>query len=378
VIGRGYYDKLVRAAWDWRNGQLTLRWLFDSKAPGNNAYSGQGNHQMTVGDVDGDGKDEIINGSSCIDDDGTGLWSNRLGHADALHMSDLDPDRPGLEIWMPYESPASNGNVGAALLDARTGEIIWKRTVASGDIGRAMAADIDPNFRGHEMWAAGATGGVFDAKGNQITATRPSINFGVWWDADLSRELLDANRIDKWNPVTRTASAILTASGHTANNGTKATPALSGDILGDWREEVIWRTNDNTALHIYTTTIPAANRFYTLMHDPQYRLAIAWQNSAYNQPPHPGFYIGTDMTPPPTPSIEVIASHGIGDGHYLIKPQHSGLCLMADNGVAQQDCSNAPAQVWRVSKVGDFYELYSIASKKYAGVEQPVSGSPSK
>lgn len=376
IIGRGYYDKLVRAAWDWRDGNLTLRWLFDSKAPGNDAYSGQGNHQMTIADVDGDGKDEIFNGSSAIDDNGTGLWSNRLGHADALHLSDLDPDRPGFEIWMPFETPASNGNVGAALLDARTGEIIWKRSVPTGDIGRAMTADMDPNFRGNEMWAAGNTGGVFDSKGNQISTTRPSINFAIWWDADLSRELLDVNRIDKWNPVTRSAVNILTATGKTSNNGTKATPTLSADILGDWREEVIWRTTDNTALHIYTTTIPAANRFYTLMHDPQYRLAIAWQNSAYNQPPHPGFYIGTDMTaPPPTPNIEVVQATGIGDGHYLIKPLHSGLCLLADDTLRQNTCDTDAAQVWRITKQGNYYEIYSAGTKQFAGYGQAVEGS---
>lgn len=377
VIGRGYYDKLVRAAWDWRDGQLTLRWLFDSKAEGNNAYSGQGNHQMTIADVDGDGKDEIFNGSSAIDDNGTGLWSNRLGHADALHLSDLDPDRPGLEIWMPYETPASNGNVGAALLDASTGAIIWKRTVASGDIGRAMTADIDPNFRGNEMWASGATGGVFDSKGNQIATTRPSINFGVWWDADLSRELLDGNRIDKWNPSTKTAVNIFTAIGDASINGTKANPSLSADILGDWREEVIWRTNDNTALHIYTTSIPAVNRFYTLMHDAQYRLAIAWQNSAYNQPPHPSFYIGTDMTAaPPTPSIELVQTVGIGDGHYLIKPVSTGLCLMANDTVQQQDCDSTASQVWRISKQGSLYEIYAAGERQYLGFDQPVSGAP--
>lgn len=376
IIGRGYYDKLVRAAWDWRDGQLTLRWVFDSKAEGNNAYSGQGNHQMTVGDVDGDGKDEIINGSSAIDDNGTGLWSNGLGHADALHMSDLDPDRPGQEIWMPFESPAFNGNVGSALLDAATGAIIWKRTVTSGDIGRGIAADIDPDFKGCEMWAAGSTGGVFDSKGNQIASVRPSINFGVWWDADLSRELLDGNRIDKWNSATKSAVNIFTATGNTSNNGTKATPSLSADILGDWREEVIWRTTDNTALQIYTTTIPASNRFYTLMHDSQYRLAIAWQNSAYNQPPHTSFYIGTDMMAPPVPSIEIVESTGIGDGHYLIKPVHSGLCLMADDTLKQHACDSLAAQVWRITKHGDFYDIYAASAKKFVGFEPVTNGTP--
>jgi len=164
--------------------------------------------------------------------------------------------------------------------------------------------DIDPRFLGYEAW--GSRGGLNSALGVVITTTKPSINFGVWWDADPLRELLDGNHIDKWNPNNSTTTRILTASEATSNNGTKATPALSADILGDWREEVIWRTLDSSALHIYTTTIPATNRMYTLMHDRQYRVAIAWQNVAYNQPPHPSFYLGNGMSAPPTPNIVLV------------------------------------------------------------------------
>jgi rhamnogalacturonan endolyase len=129
------------------------------------------------------------------------------------------------------------------------------------------------------------------------------MNFVIWWDADLTRELLDRNHIDKWNWVESRTDRLLTASGCSANGGPKAVPCLSADLFGDWREEVIWRTRDNTALRIYTTTIPATMRTYTLMHDPQYRPSIAWQNVGYNQPPHPGFYLGAGMTAPPRPSI---------------------------------------------------------------------------
>src|SRR5262249_27372419 len=134
----------------------------------------------------------------------------------------------------------------------------------------------------------------------QISSTKPSQqNFASWWDADLLREILDGTTITKWNYLTSSGSSILSPSGLSSNNGTKSTPCLSGDILGDWREEVIWRSSANNELRIYTTTIAATNRFYTLMHDPQYRCAIAWQNTGYNQPPHPGFYIGPQMNPPP-------------------------------------------------------------------------------
>ncbi|WP_205513762.1 carbohydrate-binding protein [Longitalea arenae] len=301
VFGRGYYTRLVRVAWDWRNGSLTHRWTFDSNTSGNSAYAGQGNHQMTVGDADGDGRDEVFNGSSAVNDNGSGMWVNGLGHGDALHMSDMNPDRPGQEIWQPYESPGSNGQIGAALIDARTGARIFTVAEASTDVGRGLAADIDPRYKGYEMWAS--RGNLYTCTGTSITTSKPSINFAVWWDADLQRELLDNITISKWNYSSSSASTLLTASGCASNNGTKATPALSGDLLGDWREEVVLRTSDNSALRIFTTTSVATNRIYTLMHDPQYRVAIAWQNAAYNQPPHPGFYLGGDMAAPPVPNI---------------------------------------------------------------------------
>jgi rhamnogalacturonan endolyase len=299
VFGRGYYTRLVRVAWDWRNGALTQRWTFDSN--NSSSYAGQGNHQMTVGDADGDGRDEIFNGSSAINDNGAGYWANGMGHGDALHMSDMNPDRPGKEIWQPYESPGSNGGVGAALVDAATGARIFTVAEASADVGRGLAADIDPRYKGYEMWAS--RGNLYTCTGTSITTSKPSMNFAVWWDADLQRELLDNITISKWNYSSSSASTLLTATGCASNNSTKATPNLSADIFGDWREEVILRTSDNSALRVFTTTITATNRIYTLMHDPQYRVAIAWQNAAYNQPPHPGFYLGGDMAAPPVPNI---------------------------------------------------------------------------
>ena len=304
IMGRGYYTRLVRVAWDWRNGQLTHRWTFDSNTPGNNFYAGQGNHQMTIGDVDGDGKDEIFNGSSAINDNGNGLWTNGMGHGDALHLADMDPDRPGQELWQPYESPADNGRVGAAMVDAKTGARIFTVPENSADVGRSLAANVDPRFRGNEAWAS--RGGLNTATGVQIGTTRPSMNFASWWDADLTRELLDGITIAKWDYNTNTLVPLLSPPGTASNNGTKANPGLSADILGDWREEVIFRTSDNTNLRIYTTTAFTTHRLYTLMHDPQYRVAIAWQNSAYNQPPHPSFYIGEDMAPAPTQNIAYV------------------------------------------------------------------------
>ncbi|MBK8951828.1 MAG: T9SS type A sorting domain-containing protein [Chitinophagaceae bacterium] len=310
IFARGYYTRLVRTAWDFSNGQLQLRWVFDSNTSGNSAYAGQGNHQMTVGDVNGDGKDEIYNGSSAVNYDGTGFFVNGFGHGDALHLTDMDPDRPGLELWQCLEEQTKYAGRGLRMNDATTGSAIWGVN-STGDIGRALAADIDPRYKGYECW--GATGYLYNCRGDSIGPSRPSINHAVWWDGDLLREILDGDVLDKWNYTNNNSSRLLTlyqsgmGSG-VSNNSTKKNPCLTADILGDWREEIILRSADNNYLNIYTTINPTTYKFYTLMHDPQYRLAIAWQNAAYNQPPHPGFYLGDGMLPPPRPNIRLTNS----------------------------------------------------------------------
>jgi rhamnogalacturonan endolyase len=316
VMCRGYYTRVTMAAWDWRRGKLTNRWLFDSDdgTPGNSAYHGQGNHNLSVGDVDGDGKDEIMYGSCAIDDNGKGLYSTGLGHADAMHFSDLDPDKPGLEVFNTQER---FDDAGMNFRNAATGEIYWKVASVKADEegsdkgegpGRAASFNIDPRYRGSECWVRGAgMDGLYSAQGKRISDRAPrSCNFGIWWDGDLLRELLDRNTISKWNWNSEETETIFEADGCWSNNGTKSTPAISADLFGDWREEVVFRTNDNQYLRIYTTTIPTKYRLYTLMHDPIYRLGIAWQNVAYNQPPHTGFYMGDDMEKAPKPNIILV------------------------------------------------------------------------
>ncbi len=308
IFSRGYYTRSVIAAWDFRKGKLTNRWVFDSdSSEANRKFRGQGNHNLSISDVDGDGRDEIIFGAMVLDDDGKGLYSTGFGHGDALHVSDLDPDRPGLEV---YDIQERFDDAGMSFRNAGTGEVYWKKpSLKAGDDGegpgRGLSLNIDPRHRGFESWSFGAgINGLFDAKGNRITEKMPrSCNFGIFWDGDLLSELLDRNTISKWNWGKETTEQIFVAEGCMSNNGTKSTPALSADILGDWREEVILRTTDNKELRIFTTTIPAEHRFPTFMHDSQYRLSIAWQNVAYNQPPHTSFYIGDDMATPPRPRI---------------------------------------------------------------------------
>ncbi|WP_433824831.1 rhamnogalacturonan lyase [Actinoplanes sp. CA-015351] len=298
IMARGYYTRAVVAAWDFRNGTLTSRWTYDSGTSNTGAY-GQGNHQLSIADADQDGKDEIIYGAAAINDNGTLMWRTGLGHGDSLHVGDLIPARAGLEVYRPSESTTQPTD---AMLDARTGAIIWSHASCGCDNGRAVAGDVHAGSAGAEAWSS-SVDGLSNTAGQNVGRKPSSTNFLAWWDADPVRELVDATRVDKYG--TSGDTRLLTASGVASNNTTKQTPALSGDILGDWREEIVWRLSDSSALRIYSTPAPTDRRIHTLMHDAQYRTAIAWQNTAYNQPPHPSFFLGNGMTTPPQPTIYV-------------------------------------------------------------------------
>jgi rhamnogalacturonan endolyase len=291
VMCRGYYTRTVLAAFDWNGKELKNRWTFDSNVPGNEKYAGQGNHNLRVGDVDGDGCDEIIYGACAIDNNGKGLYTTGMGHGDALHMTAFDPSSKELQVWDCHE----NKKDGSSFRDARTGKVLFQ-VKSSVDVGRAMAADIDPTNPGVEMWSL-ESGGIRNIKGEVINPNlrTVSINSAVWWDGDLLRELLDKATITKYDWKTGKCQPIFTAQNCSSNNGTKSTPALQGDIIGDWREEVLLRTSDNSALHLYVSTIPTEYRFHTFLEDPVYRISIATQNVAYNQPTQPGFYFGPDL-----------------------------------------------------------------------------------
>ncbi|WP_416530279.1 rhamnogalacturonan lyase [Streptomyces coelicoflavus] len=299
IMARGYYTRTVIAAWDWRDGRFTRRWTFDTNSSTNSGkgYDGQGNHQLSVADVDGDGRDEIVYGAMAVDDNGYALWTTRNGHGDAMHVGDLDPSRAGLEEFKVDED---GSKPSSWMADARTGRILWS-TGASGDNGRGVSGDIWAGSAGAESWSS-AESGIRNPEGTVVSGRKPSsTNFLSWWDGDTVRELLDGTRIDKYG--TSGDTRLLTGSGVASNNGTKATPVLTGDILGDWREEVVWRTSDNTALRIYSTPYDTDTRITTLLHDTQYRTALAWQNTAYNQPPHPSFFLGAGMPTAPRPSV---------------------------------------------------------------------------
>ena len=328
IFCRGYYTFAYIWAVDFDGQQLKTRWLHGSDSrttykwmtpdennpqsltsktlKGNTCYSGlnrytmyaNGNHNMSIADVDGDGKDEIIWGSAALDDNGKMLYSVGFGHGDAIHLADLDPDRPGLELFDVHEE---KGTYAWDIHDAATGEILFKGGPKGADNGRGLAADIVASNRGYEFWssyggpenAADRNQNPFSAQtGKQVIGQKASVNFRIYWDGDLQDELFDGTNISHWNGSGYTTTALGNYNASQSCNGTKATPNLLADLFGDWREEVIlWSANDNATLNIFTTNTPTTYRVPTLMHDHTYRMGICWQNTAYNQPPHLGYYL---------------------------------------------------------------------------------------
>ena len=305
IFCRGYYTRSVIAAWDWDGKELKSRWTFDTNTPEWSDYAGQGNHNLRVADVDGDGYDEITYGSMAIDHDGTGLYNTRMGHGDAIHLI-ADPKDNALYIWDCHE----NKRDGSDLRNARTGEVVFQ-VKSRADVGRCMAADIDPTNPGCEMWSADSHG-IRNMKGEIVNTTKDpddpqhtnylmmggrwlSMNFGIWWDGDLLRELLDRATVSKYDWENHQIVDLQRFDGQ-FNNGTKSNPCLAADLLGDWREEVLVRNRESTELRLYVTTIPTDYRINCLMEDIPYRISVATQNVAYNQPSEPGYYIGPDRT----------------------------------------------------------------------------------
>ena len=298
LMARGYYTRATVNAYTWRDGALTRIWTADSGNAGSSALVGQGSHSMVVADVDSDGAQEIIYGAAMIQSDGSFGCSTGLNHGDALHVSDFVPSRPGLEVFMPHEDKAKPW---WHVRQAEDCEILFQSTSTNADNGRGVAADIDASTPGAEFWSS-ADPALRSATNNSTVGNgKPSqINFVMWWDGDELRETEDGTTINKGN-----GTRVFSCDECMSNNYTKATPTLTADLFGDWREEIVWRTKDSSALRVYTTTALTKRRIYTLMHDPQYRMQVSSEQTAYNQPPNPGFFIGADMTAPPVPDIHV-------------------------------------------------------------------------
>ncbi|QYR20925.1 rhamnogalacturonan lyase [Paenibacillus sp. sptzw28] len=322
VFARGYYTRTTLVSYRWDGNNIKEHWFVDSgwtimSNPFNDGPHGrdgtdpefgsittQGAHSLSVADVDGDGMQEVVYGSATIDHDGTLLYSSmdlmppqsaapgtiaRLGHGDALHVADIDPDRPGLEIFMVHEGGVW-APYGYTLRDAKTGKVIYGGYTGR-DTGRGMIGDVDPAHRGLETWAVG----LWTADGERIDTKAPGTNMNIKWSADMTTQIVNGSlentpTIDDWK-----RGRLLTATDTRTNNHTKGTPSLVADIFGDWREEMLVKKADSSAIRIYLSTEVTDRKLYTLMHDPQYRVDIARQNTSYNQPPYTSFYFASDI-----------------------------------------------------------------------------------
>ncbi|MGR6917883.1 rhamnogalacturonan lyase [[Actinomadura] parvosata] len=334
IFARGYYTRTTLVAYDWNGRRLKERWYVDSgHAPMPNPFNSgphgvngsnpayatlttQGFHSMSVADVDGDGRQEVVYGAATIDDDGRLLYSSfaqappesafpgqnlRLGHGDAIHVGDFDPDRPGLEIWTVHEGGRS-APYGWALRDAATGQVIHGG-YSGVDTGRGMVGDIDPAIRGLESWSSmppdqAVQAGLWSARGEYLGRDVPGTNMSIRWAADMTTQLVNGTATTVLQTPTiddHRRGTLLTAEGTLTNNWTKGNPGLVADVLGDWREELLVRTADSSAIRLYVSTELTNRKLYTLMHDPQYRVEVARQQTGYNQPAYPSFYFGSDI-----------------------------------------------------------------------------------
>ncbi|NUT72586.1 rhamnogalacturonan lyase [Pseudarthrobacter sp. C4D7] len=322
VFARGYYTRTTLATYTWDGTNLSPVWNVDSgwtpmTNPFNDSPHGrdgtdptygklttQGFHSLSAADVDGDGRQEIVYGSATLDDDGSVLYTSfdtlpagsaapgdeaRLGHGDAMHVTDIDPNRPGKEIFTVHEG-AAYAPYGYAMRDAATGEVLFG-AYSGKDTGRGMIGDVDPSVPGIENWAIGMQA----ADGRKLSSSAPGTNMSIKWAADMTTQIISGSgdqtpTIEDWK-----RGRLLTADSTRTNNSTKGTPGLVADIMGDWREEMVVRTADSSALRIHLSTDVTNHKLYTLMHDPQYRAEVARQNTAYNQPAYTDFYFASDM-----------------------------------------------------------------------------------
>jgi len=320
IICRGYYTRATITAYSFFGRRFREYFRVDSGyVPMDNPFAshssqdgtdpvygciaGQGNHSLSVADVDGDGCHEIIYGAAVIDHDGSLLYSSRdrmpdgslrkLGHGDSMHVAKIDPDRPGLEIFNVFEEGRSVP-YGWALRDAETGEALFGEP-AEGDLGRCMIGDIVPGVRGLQVWATD----VYDCKGNKLDVKPLGTNACIRWAADLSTQITDGVDYIGGKHIgvvaDHTHGVMLCPKGTLTNNGTKGNPGLIADIFGDFREEILLRTEDSSAIRIYINTEITHHKLFTLMHDTTYRCGVAWQNNCYNQPCYPSFYYASDM-----------------------------------------------------------------------------------
>lgn len=367
-LGRGAYTRHKMVAYDVNpeTHQLTERWRWNS--PGGQ-WHGQGYHNYGIADVDLDGRDEIVFGSMVIDDNGKGLSTTGLGHGDAQHTGDLDPYRWGLEHFACNEDrPAMNYR------NATTSEIYY-RLQGTGDDGRALCGNFTNAYPG--CVGKSASSGVISTVADKVLpgVSGFDLNFRIYWDGDLCEEILNSPGTEKEAKIDKMVGTginrIFTSSGCKMNNWSKNNPGATGDILGDWREELVLRTSDNKNLRIYTTTTPTSHRIYTLWHDHQYRQAMVWQSMGYNQPPHLSYFLGemegiTVAPPPLTNTGRVAVKNGETIGaahanqHVLVYETNDATVSVAEGAQPYMVTFNTPSWVQGSTNNNNIkYEYYT-------------------
>ena len=342
VFARGIYTRIAMGALKFDGKKLELVWTFDTEN-GYSGYRGQGNHSVAVGDVDGDGSDELMYGAAAIDHDGTGLYNTNRGHGDSHAIADHDPDHPGLEYYQGHE----NGTYGISMRDAGTGEILWE-VLSESDVGRAWAADVNPSYRGSEVISISTEDR--DCKGNIIPTNYNSYHQPVYFDGNIERELRSGASVNG------ASGRIFTGwyYGATTIHYTKEDANLVADIIGDWREEIILPRNDNKALVMFSTWFPTERKNYTLMHDPTYRMNVAVQSIGYNQPAHVGYYFPDGA---PTPDIKLVKYDPTA---VVEKPDTTTPVIVTPNNVLQ------PIDAECVAYLPDLSEILEVNDPDHA------------
>lgn len=322
IMCRGYYTRTTIVAYDFFDNKFREYFSIDSghipmDNPFNASYihgvegtdpvygclAGQGNHSLATADVDGDGCMEIIYGAATIDHDGSVLYSSndvrpdgvrtKLGHGDAMHVARIDKDYPGVQIFNVFEGGASVP-YGYALRDAKTGKVLFGE-YATTDLGRCMIGKICKDVPGLQVWV----NDVYDCKGNKLDVPVLGTNQSIRWAADLTTQITDSptylGTVQRGIINDNIHGEMLIPENTMTNNGTKGNPCLVADLFGDFREELLLRLEDNSAIRIYMNTEITEHKLFTMLQDTQYRCGIAWQNNCYNQPCYPSFYYGSDM-----------------------------------------------------------------------------------
>lgn len=387
-VGSGGFNMMV-TTYNWVNGSFNLNWQW--KRSGNIPDG----HNINIIDVNGDGKDEIIPFGFALRPDGTMLYNlgaEGMVHGDRFHISDMDPARPGLEGYAIQQDNPST--LGWAYYDANTGKFISQQYMAGVyDMARGIAGDFDPRHPGYE--AHTFTDGLYNVSGTRTSTATPNSypNMRIWWDGDPLSENLDNNKMTKWDHINQWEVRLY----NFRNNvqWARNVPGFYGDILGDWREEVVYTGDDGNSLLIFSTVNPTNEAIYTLAQNPGYRNCMT--TKGYYQSNMVDFYLGHGMQRPPVPNIKIVGNNqpkdcngtangtaylddcdvcvggttgknpctDIADGYYTINAVSSGLCIQPNDQLTQENCNQLAAQVWKVTKKDTYYEITSAVSGRF-------------